>query len=344
MVDELHIREGREGDTGQILDLLKASLGEGSIPRHREYWSWKHLRNPFGESPYLVAESGGRVVGLRVFMRWTWERQGETVHAVRAVDTATHPDWRGKGIFTRLTLALVEQLSAEGVSFVFNTPNEQSRPGYLKMGWAAVGRLSLWARPRPLRALGSFAGRGSGEEVDTGVGDGQAGSEGRPVAGLLTEPGLGRLLADSRPRDGRLGTPVSAEYLSWRYADIPGFEYRAAWALDPGEEAAVIFRFRPRGRLLELRFTEILAGPSRGAARRAGALLRTALRKTSADYAVAMAAPRTQARRALLLAGFLPVPRLGPILTVRPLSAEAGGTVPCDRSSWRLSIGDLELF
>ena len=56
--------------------------------------------------------------------------------AVRAVDTITAPEARGRGVFTRFTLAILsnEITRDDDVSFVFNTPNDQSRPGYLKMG------------------------------------------------------------------------------------------------------------------------------------------------------------------------------------------------------------------
>ena len=47
----------------------------------------------------------------------------------------------------------VEEMTAEGVDVVFNTPNTQSRPGYLKMGWIDVGRLPVAARPTGLRSL-----------------------------------------------------------------------------------------------------------------------------------------------------------------------------------------------
>ena len=69
------------------------------------------------------------------------------LRAVRAVDTATDPDYQGRGLFTRLTLQAIDELRAEGVDFVFNTPNDQSRPGYLKMGWQVVGTLPTHVRP-----------------------------------------------------------------------------------------------------------------------------------------------------------------------------------------------------
>ena len=46
----------------------------------------------------------------------------------RAVDTATDPEFQGRGIFTRLTLEALDALPAEGVELVFNTPNARASP------------------------------------------------------------------------------------------------------------------------------------------------------------------------------------------------------------------------
>ena len=73
--------------------------------------------------------------------------------AVRAVDTATDPGWRRRGLFSELTRQLVEEVRRDGTAFVFNTPGASSRPGYLKLGWQEVGRLPLLVRP--LRSLAS---------------------------------------------------------------------------------------------------------------------------------------------------------------------------------------------
>ncbi len=89
----------------------------------------------------------GQVIGFRMLLLWRFRRGDEAVTAVRAVDTATHPDHQGRGIFRALTTVAVDELRDEGVGFVFNTPNDQSRPGYLKMGWVDIGRppLSRWS-------------------------------------------------------------------------------------------------------------------------------------------------------------------------------------------------------
>ncbi|MEO6122773.1 MAG: GNAT family N-acetyltransferase, partial [Ilumatobacteraceae bacterium] len=132
---ELEIRHAVDDDRAAIVDLLGRSLGSDGDPRYPALFAWKHDENRFGRSPMWVATDAGRIVAFRTFMRWEFERGGEVVRAVRAVDTATDPEYQGRGLFRSLTLLGLEEMTAERVDFVFNTPNSQSRPGYLKMGW-----------------------------------------------------------------------------------------------------------------------------------------------------------------------------------------------------------------
>jgi GNAT superfamily N-acetyltransferase len=339
---ELHIRPGSRLDTPQIMELARVSLGEGRIPREEAYWSWKHHENPFGESPMLLAEADGELVGLRVFMRWAWRSGRETLSAVRAVDTATHPAWQGRGIFSRLTRALAQQVADEGAHLVFNTPNEKSRPGYLKMGWSSVGRTDVWIRPlRPGRMAGALLRRPGGGA--TGPVPEAAGFD--EVEALCRQPELPALLeAVQAGADDRLSTQQSPAYLRWRYHAVPGFRYHALFEGSGSDMAAVVFRYKPQGALLELRICELLLGRSAGAQATAARLLRRLHRESGADYVAAMAAPRTAARAALLRTAYLPAPRLGPILTARSLRPVPTGVDLHSRHGWRLCIGDLELF
>ena len=139
--DEPNVRLATADDREQILSLLGVSLGWSDDPRYRELFAWKHERNPFGPSLAWVVERDGRVVAVRLFMRWMFRRGGSNLHAVRAVDTATHPDHQGRGLFTALTRHAVEACRAEGVAFVFNTPND-AEPTRLSQVGLARGRSS----------------------------------------------------------------------------------------------------------------------------------------------------------------------------------------------------------
>src|SRR5690606_12356381 len=136
-------RPATANDVPAIIELLKLSLGESLIPKSERLWNWKHVANPFGKSPVLLVEEDGHILGVRAFLRWEFLKDGETIKACRAVDTAIHPEYQGKGIFSKLTLALAEEMIKEGVDLIFNTPNTKSTPGYLKMGWESWGKLPL---------------------------------------------------------------------------------------------------------------------------------------------------------------------------------------------------------
>ena len=334
--------DGRRRRTREaILDLVRQSLGEGTIPRTLDYWRWKHAANPFGASSVLVAEADGGLVGLRAFMRWTWKSEECQVPAARAVDTATHPDYRGRGIFKRLTLHLRDEIEGKGTAFVFNTPNTQSRPGYLKMGWSLVGKPTLWVRPvQPLRLALELRHEGLGgeEEAPPFV-------EAAPAADVLCEPDVQELVvAASAERVERFHTPKLRDYLQWRYADIPGFAYQALSRGAGADGALVILRTRQRGALREIRLCDMVIGPTQMARRNGQALLREVPRLADVDVVLAMAAGRPALRWALLTSGYVPAPRTGPILTVYPFPDATDLPDPRRLASWAASIGDLELF
>lgn len=118
-------------DIEEIVDLLLISLSDANS---KEHFIWKHVKNPFGKSYGLLACDEGKIVGVRMFMFWQFRRNSKVITAIRPVDTITHPDYRGKGIFKKLTLEGLNNCRGR-YKLVFNTPNENSFPGYLKMGW-----------------------------------------------------------------------------------------------------------------------------------------------------------------------------------------------------------------
>jgi GNAT superfamily N-acetyltransferase len=334
---DLDLRAYRPEDEPRVLELLGASLGGGPAgERPPEFFRWKHFANPFGRSYMLLAESDGRIAGLRAFMRWRWGAGDRTFSAVRAVDTATHPDFQGKGIFSKLTLRALEDLRTEGVDFVFNTPNPASLAGYLKMGWSIVGEAPIRIRVRrPIRFATRFRGEGKQPGEPPAV-DAPAASE-----VLRQAKGLPELLAEAAIPDARFRTPRDATYLEWRYGDAPLLDYRAVAETDGGAiRGLAIFRVRPRGGLWETTLSELLVRP--GDAATARRLLRRVRRSAPVDHLACHFAGGTTADAAVRRSGYMPAPR-GMTFVVNPLQ-DALDPDPHRLGSWALSIGDLEVF
>jgi GNAT superfamily N-acetyltransferase len=325
----LDVRRATDDDLSAVLELLQAALGWVPDDAYARFFAWKHHQSPFGRSPAWVAvdpEAGDRVVGFRTFSRWQFARGDTVVDAVRAVDTSTHPDYQGRGIFSLLTRRALDELRAEGVAFVFNTPNDRSRPGYFKMGWQLVERLPVAATPRsPLSLVRMIRARTPADKWSAPT------EAGMPVADVLADGAvIAALLEAARPADDRLYTHRTPAYLAWRYGFAP-LHYRAVVAPAGLASGVVVFRLRRRGAALEAAVCEqiVPAGDERTGA----ALVRRVLRDTGADHAVQIGRPRPAS-------GLLPVPGQGPTLVWRDLAEPA--MPPADR--WSLGLGDIELF
>jgi GNAT superfamily N-acetyltransferase len=324
--DDLTIRRATSADRDEVVALCRASLGWTEGDPNEAFFSWKHDQNPFGSSPTWVAEAAdGQLAGVRVFLRWQFRApDATTISAVRAVDTATHPDWQGKGIFTRLTLGALDELGDDGLDVVFNTPNDQSRPGYLKMGWSQVGRVPVAVRLRSVTSTRRLAGARAAAEkwsqpVDVGLD--------APMV-LAASDELQRLLDSLAPSPG-IATARSVEYLQWRYAFGP-LRYRALPLGDGVHDGLVLFRVRRRGTATELTVCDVLTPAGRSARKGIGYLLR----RSGADYAIRCAGAGA------LRDGFLPADRLGPILTWRPVNRPGVPSI----GGLSLTLGDVELF
>lgn len=326
MGHDILIRRAGEADAEAILALLANSLAWSPDDDFAAFFFWKHRENPFGESPGWVALDAGRVVGYRTFLRWDFDWDGRRARTVRAVDTAVARDHRGQGIFSRLTRQALDELEQEGVEFVFNTPNDQSRPGYLKMGWEVVGRQQVFIRPHlswPSLRRTATARRASDRWSEaTGIMAGTAAGD------VLDDAEAMRSLLAGTALPSGLGTRRSPEFLRWRYGFAP-LGYRVLLVGRDLSAGLLIYRLHRRGSALEAAVCEVLL-PDEDA-RRGAVLLRTLRRTCGADHVVAIGA-------AGLRNGFLPLPGQGPILVWRPLSQ---GQQP---RRWALTLGDLELF
>lgn len=319
------IRRATQADRASVLALLRASLGWGDEPRYEALFAWKHDANPFGQSPAWVALDGNQLAGFRTFMRWDFRLDGEIVRAVRAVDTATHPDYQGRGVFRDLTLHAIDELRAEGVAFVFNTPNRASLPGYLRMGWHEVGRLPVRIRPRGIRSLARVT-RARVPAARWPV-EGHT-LPGLPARDVLADQAVVGELRTDLPTAG-LHTHRTPAYLAWRYG-LDSLGYRALLVGDHPRDGILVFRLRPRSTAVEM---AVVDSVGLEASRSPRALIGPVLRECGADYAIAIGPAMPGGRS-------FPLPHQGPRLVVRGLGREAVLT----RSRWDLTLGDVELF
>ncbi|MCL4708226.1 GNAT family N-acetyltransferase [bacterium] len=286
------------------LDGVLAVLDQIFGPGHDESWfKWKHIDNPFGQSLGWVAIGDNGVLGVRLFMRWRLQYGGREVQAVRPVDTATTASARGKGIFRELTQFAVGWVHNDHqIDLIFNTPNENSRPGYERMGWSILPPIAHGVRP-------VLPGR---------------------IAGIDTTDTAFAAFDQFVPEHGQLTTYRSAEVVKWRYNNRYRVSYERACLRQSEAANGMVYRIVKR-RGIRLLVVNELVGKSnerrllvRSVARHEGALAVVAATGIGAlDF---IQGPKLKRGRTFL--------------AVRPLRNLEAEVTTLNR--WALSLGDLE--
>ena len=321
------IRPPHTTELPAIIQLLKASLGDGSSEKSERYWNWKHVNNPFGASPVLVAEENGELIGIRAFMRWDWQMGDKIYRCLRAVDTATHPAHQGKGIFKKLTLQLIEEAGKQGYDFIFNTPNTQSTPGYLKMGWKTWGKVPLWLHPvavfkKPDMQVWEKC-KQELQQADFSI----------IKINTWTFPPAGGM-------QGGVFTPVTPQWLSWRYRDCPVKDYGLFRYQHKGNEVNLFFCLKGSGMKTELRICSaifnskfditLLTRASNLLARSIGCRI-----VTCGGLGDSISANK-------LINGWFSVRKWSVTATVRNIPN--GRFLPDEHTQWLMQTGNMELF
>lgn len=313
----MEIRKANKEDVPEIVGLLKLSLGESLMPKSEEYWKWKHVDNPFGKSPVLLAVEEGQIIGLRAFMQWGWKKNESICNAIRAVDTATHPEHRGKGIFKELTLGLLDECKNEYMDLVFNTPNNKSKPGYLKMGWKEAGKLPVNVGfKKPLRIILNKI------KKNTNI----------RFLGVPNEFGIREAVKLYKKgfdtANNLWNTNYTNQYLIWRYVNIPVIQYGGL----ASKNALVIFRLKQVEMGVELRICDVFGDVNEG-----NTLIRKVYNSLAFDYVTVSGF--SGHKLPSLLAKSL---NIGPEVTVRNINRKIDDFI--NFKAWSPTLGDLEVF
>lgn len=123
------------------------------------YLDWLYLANPDGQAVGYDAWDGERLAAHYVCVPARAWVEGQEVLVLLSLNTATHPDYQGKGLFTKLAAMTFEAGAAAGFDGVYGVANANSTPGFVrKLGFQLVrplearigiGRLRHGARPAP---------------------------------------------------------------------------------------------------------------------------------------------------------------------------------------------------
>lgn len=205
-----------------VLEVLTESFGNGF---DQNWFNWKHLSGPWGRSAGWVAVDDTGVIGVRLLLRWELHTDKIRLRALRPCDTATASRARGAGVFQRTSEAAIAAVQNE-CDVLYNTPNQLSRTGYFKIGfeeWTHVAQ-----------SVGLVVKRAAG----------------------LADPQV-----EPSGDGGRLRTPLTPEFLDWRYGSCPRFEYRIVGLASADSPSGIVYRTRQWHRFRLVVVAELWGNP-----------------------------------------------------------------------------------
>ena len=329
MSNKIILRNAIDEDSVSIISLLKICLGDNEN-RNIEYWNWKHNKSPFGKTLVVLAFDKKKLIGVRTFMKWQWIKDKHIYNCARCVDAAVHPNYRRRGLFSEMTMYGLKIIKEEKVDFIFNTPNSNSLPGNLKMGWKEYGKTGLKVRINNI--ANSLYYRAAKKEFDVDEID-----KVHYVKNLSKEylhMFLSKLITD----DQVLRKNISSDYFIWRYLDVPTHKYGVF--IDSQDRFLIFFRLNKKRKIRELRICDIIVKSlDEKAIKKAIKLL---MNQYYVDLATLTGDNDFTFKSLANKVGFVSVGNRGLTMVLREVNTPIDKFL--NRDYWGYTSGDIELF
>lgn len=118
---------------------------------NRDYLDWLYRCNPDGQVVGFDARDGDRLAAHYVCIPTRAKIGSEEVPVLLSLNTATHPEYQGKGLFTKLAELTYAAGAKLGFDSVYGVANANSTPGFTrKLGFQLVGPLQASVGVGPL--------------------------------------------------------------------------------------------------------------------------------------------------------------------------------------------------
>lgn len=130
---EYDCREMVSDDRQGFLELYETVRGH---ERSREWFQWRFEDNPYvDETPMVVAEHDGEIVGAEPCLAFRLRVGSETVTAFQPADWIVHPDHHKRGALSEMTERLLDQYEDGPAQLYFNFPGEAVVPELETFDW-----------------------------------------------------------------------------------------------------------------------------------------------------------------------------------------------------------------
>ena len=215
MIDNIIIREYKESDKNQVLELLNRNFEKQQhlkVNRNENWWKWKYEDNIFGKPIIYVATHNEKIIGVRPFWPWKLNIRMKEFNCFQPIDSVVDNEYRGLGIFTRMTKKAILE-NEDKIDLIFNFPNNQSLRGYLNIGWSYIGKLEWYVKiNRPIETLSLLKNYTNFNSLKLNEINSITASK---ISNIKYKGNI----------NGKLKTSRSKSFLTWRYLNHPVLNY-----------------------------------------------------------------------------------------------------------------------
>jgi len=341
----------------ELIDLCKTYYLEGDIVNY-DYLNWQYLFNPAGK-PFLFTSrelSTNELAGQYLVIPVKFTVNGHIHIGTLSLNTLTKPKFQGKGLFTKMALATYTDCTVHNINFTVGFPNPQSYPGFVKkLGFKHIGDVPLLVKPlRYINLIAAYLSpkkkKHAGEipmikspnDRDYLIKEIQL----RTTEDLNKVNRYCNRIAKVYP----VSTYKNAEYIKWRYRDIPTRKYYMyGIELDGEWQAMIVLKMENTwGFKVGLIMDFTIARPEDDYGKK---LLRFAvklLKDNKMDMVAALNTPDNQDYSLLKKQGFYSIPKK--ILPQQiPFIVRINKEFPESQTilnlkKWKLSFGDYDVF
>lgn len=128
----------------ETLQLMQLAFVGHAEKFSMEYLKWQYADNPVGPIVGFNAYQGDVLAAHYVTMPIYMNIEGKKTLGVLSLNTATHPEHRGKRLFTILAERTYQYATENGFKFVIGVANAQSTHGFLKhLKFKLIGPLTF---------------------------------------------------------------------------------------------------------------------------------------------------------------------------------------------------------
>ena len=137
-----------EKDKVPILELTRKIFGDTEISKP-DFFDWQYLNNPEGEAIVITAldDEKNSVVGVESILPMNLMINQKIVKASLSCNSYVHPDYRNKGIFSKLISTVLEESVKKNILCIYGVANDNSFSSFMKKGSHEISNMPILFRP-----------------------------------------------------------------------------------------------------------------------------------------------------------------------------------------------------